>query len=271
MGVQVFSTHPGDGRTFPRAGSTSMKPIYRVGRLVLNCYSRMLLLDCVKINYTGTLLDGKKFDSSHDRWDHLRCRWTYFSYSHSSGNGPFLTQIGVGKVIRGWDEGMLFRFTRASYCSYVLGICKLSKGEKALLIVTPDYVRSSSSRSFVYSIMTLKRSGLWFSGFPALHSSQCNSQVRGGTYRCFVDCFLRLKFVDMIDTVHFFSFLHLIHLLGFGQVSGTSSMSWTSALSRWWIVSWPCLSYHNTIPCFPLCIRFSILLERTIRLFVRPF
>ncbi|EKM76994.1 hypothetical protein AGABI1DRAFT_115441 [Agaricus bisporus var. burnettii JB137-S8] len=82
MGVQVFSTHPGDGRTFPRAGN------------------------CVKINYTGTLLDGKKFDSSHDR-----------------GNGPFLTQIGVGKVIRGWDEG----------------ICKLSKGEKALLIVTPDY------------------------------------------------------------------------------------------------------------------------------------
>ena len=44
--------------------------------------------DTVAVNYLGTLENGTKFDSSYDR------------------NQPFITQIGVGQVIKGWDEGI---------------------------------------------------------------------------------------------------------------------------------------------------------------------
>ena len=55
----------------------------------------------VKVHYTGTTLDGKKFDSSVDRGQ------------------PFEFPLGQGQVIQGWDEG----------------IALLNKGAKATLLV----------------------------------------------------------------------------------------------------------------------------------------
>jgi len=57
--------------------------------------------DKVTVHYTGYLLDGTKFDSSVDR------------------GKPFEFELGEGRVIKGWDEG----------------IATLSKGSKAKLII----------------------------------------------------------------------------------------------------------------------------------------
>lgn len=60
--------------------------------------------DIVSVNYSGFLLDGKKFDSSIDR------------------GMPYLFTVGRNSVIKGWEEG----------------IALLKKGGKAKLIIPPS-------------------------------------------------------------------------------------------------------------------------------------
>ncbi|XP_014235412.1 12 kDa FK506-binding protein [Trichogramma pretiosum] len=80
MGVSVEVISPGDGSTYPKTGQT------------------------VVVHYTGTLTNGKKFDSSRDR------------------GTPFKFKIGKGEVIKGWDQG----------------VAQMSVGERARLTCPPE-------------------------------------------------------------------------------------------------------------------------------------
>ncbi|KAL8642547.1 MAG: hypothetical protein Q9228_000772 [Teloschistes exilis] len=89
MGVTKKVLKEGDGKTYPSKG------------------------DEVTIEYTGNLYDDAKADNDY--------RGKQFD--SSVGRGDFRTKIGVGKVIRGWDEG----------------VTQMSLGEKSVLTISGDY------------------------------------------------------------------------------------------------------------------------------------
>ncbi len=69
----------------------------------------------VNVHYTGTFLDGNKFDSSVDR-----------------GN-PFSFTLGQGQVIKGWDEG----------------VAMMREGGKAVLVIPSNLAYGPQGRSSI--------------------------------------------------------------------------------------------------------------------------
>ena len=88
--------------------------------------------DTVVLNYTGTLLDGVKFDSSHDR------------------NEPFAFKLGSGQVIKGYDEGL----------------AKLHVGDHAILVIPgklaygprgiPNFIPPDATLIFIIEVVDVR-------------------------------------------------------------------------------------------------------------------
>lgn len=88
--------------------------------------------DTVSLNYTGTLTDGMKFDSSHDH------------------NEPFAFKLGAGRVIKGWDEG----------------VAKLHVGDHAILVIpgklaygtrgVPNVIPPDATLIFIIEVIDVK-------------------------------------------------------------------------------------------------------------------
>lgn len=77
--------------------------------------------DTVTVHYTGTFTDGRPFDSSRNRGE------------------PITFQLGMGRVIKGWDEG----------------IGKLHVGDKAIFIVPPGIAYGANDRGPIPGNSTL--------------------------------------------------------------------------------------------------------------------
>lgn len=93
MGVEKKIIRQGNGRDFPEKNDT------------------------VIMEYTGYLYD----DSASEFKGH--------KFDSSIGRGDFQTRIGIGQVIKGWDEGILGNSTSRG----------MSLGEKATLTISDDY------------------------------------------------------------------------------------------------------------------------------------
>jgi len=90
--------------------------------------------ETVVLNYTGTLTNGVKFDSSHD------------------GKEPLAFKLGAGKVIKGYDEG----------------VSKLHVGDHAILIIPgklaygpngiPNVIPPNATLIFIIEVLDVKTS-----------------------------------------------------------------------------------------------------------------
>jgi FKBP-type peptidyl-prolyl cis-trans isomerase len=94
MASQTAPTPALSARVIPTATQQPQQPTgpqgeLKIDDLIVGKGPEVKNGDTVVVHYTGTLVDGTKFDSSHDH----------------PGNQPFVTSI-PGRVIQGWNKGI---------------------------------------------------------------------------------------------------------------------------------------------------------------------
>jgi len=92
--------------------------------------------DTVVLNYTGTLTDGMKFDSSHDR------------------NEPLSFKLGAGQVIKGYDEGLSKLHVGDHAILVIPG--KLAYGPKGI----PNVIPPNATLIFIIEVVDAKETSL---------------------------------------------------------------------------------------------------------------
>ncbi|KAF8331897.1 uncharacterized protein EI90DRAFT_3055814 [Cantharellus anzutake] len=105
-----------------------------VTHLPAECTEKTSKGDSITVHYTGTLLEGgKKFDSSLDR------------------GSPLEFPVGTGRVIRGWDEGLLNMCVGEKRTLTIPS--KLAYGERGF----PPVIPANADLVFTTELIEIKR------------------------------------------------------------------------------------------------------------------